>query len=256
MQVDTSPSAIRHVSAASIDSSQRDVARLALQRVQDAVINRLYRRPPPGHSRLLNLGCGDCVYPGWINADRFRTGYWLSKLGGLFRGEYRLPDWLLDACAPWRCADDHWDGIYTEHLIEHLPYHEAVFVMREMLRTLRPGKWARIIVPDLQRYLDFCNGRRGNDAFTERFAYGAEAISFLTQNFGHVSTWDGTLLEAVLSEVGFVNVRIVAFGEGSDPRLIQDSTQRRWESVYVEAQKPASAGNAPTSTRPLAECLS
>jgi hypothetical protein len=256
MQVETSSSAIRHLYAVSNDSSARDVARLALRQLQDAAVNRLYRRQPPTHSRLLNLGCGDCLYPGWVNADRFRTGYWIVKLGGVLRGEYRLPDWFLDAGAPWRCADDHWDGIYTEHMLEHLSYREAVVALGEMLRTLGPGRWARIIVPDLQLYVDFCNGLRPNCEFRTRFAHGAEAISFLTQNFGHVSTWDGALLTAVLTEIGFVNVRVVAYGVGSDPALLRDSQGRRWESVYVEAQKAARGAEPRREGQPLEACLS
>jgi hypothetical protein len=127
--------------------------------------------------------------------------------------------------------------------------------MREMLRTLRPGAWVRIILPDLGRFIDFYNGDRREPEFVARFAHGAEAISFLTQNFGHESAWDGALLQAVLSELGFANARIVQFGEGSDPRLIKDSPGRRWESLYVEAQKPAAETAPQHEARPLEACL-
>lgn len=254
MQVEAQQSAIAHLIGVSADNRAQDVARLALRHLQDWVVNRVYRRRPPAHSRLLNLGCGDCLYPGWVNADRFRTGYWLTKLGGLVSSRLHLPDWVLDAAEPWRCPDDHWDGIYTEHMLEHLSYRDAVAVLREMLRTLRPGAWARIILPDLGRFIDFYNGDRGGRDFTERFAFGAEAISFLTQNFGHISTWDGALLEAVLREVGFANVRIAAYGEGTDARLLRDSPDRRWESVYVEAQKPSRAADRGASSPALAAC--
>ena len=256
MQVETQPSAIARLSLLSVDNTGHDVARLVLRHAQDGVVNRLYRRPPPATSRLLNLGCGDCLYPGWVNADRFRTGYWMKQFGDLVKGRLRLPDWFLDAGSPWRCADDHWDGIYTEHMLEHLSYRESVFVMREMLRTLKPGAWTRIIVPDLGRFVDFYNGDRRDPEFVERFTFGAEAISFLTQNFGHVSAWDGTLLQAVLTEVGFGEVRVVSFGEGTDPRIIKDSPDRRWESVYVEAQKAARDAEPRPADQPLEECLS
>lgn len=254
MQVEAQEPAIAHILRVSADNSAQDVARLALRHAQDAAVNLLYRRRPPGRSRLLNLGCGDCLYPGWVNADRFRTGYWLMQVGGLLSRRLRLPDWFLDAGERWRCADDYWEGIYTEHMLEHLSYREAVAVTREMLRTLQPGAWARIIVPDLARFVDFYNGDRRDPEFTERFAFGAEAISFLTQNFGHVSAWDGTLLRAVLSELGFANVRIVSYGEGTDPRLIKDSPTRRWESVYVEAQKPPDGYQRATGPE-LAACI-
>jgi predicted SAM-dependent methyltransferase len=256
MQVETQPSAIERISRISVDNTGQDVARLALRQVQDGVVNRLYRRPPPPTSRLLNLGCGDCLYPGWVNADRFRTGYWIKQFGGLVQRRLRFPDWFLDAGSRWKCADDHWEGIYTEHMLEHLSYREGVAVMREMLRTLRPGAWARIIVPDLGRFIDFYNGDRRDPEYVERFAFGAEAISFLTQNFGHVSVWDATLLQAVLTEVGFAEVRIVSYGAGTDTRIVKDSPGRRWESVYVEVQKPARDAVPRREGRPLEECLS
>jgi hypothetical protein len=255
MQVETTSSPIARLSEISVDNTGQDVARLALRHVQDGVVNRLYRRPPPATSRLLNLGCGDCLYPGWVNADRFRTGYWLKEFGGLVKGRLRLPDWFLDAAARWNCPDEHWEGIYTEHMLEHLTYSSGVAVMREMLRTLRPGAWARIIVPDLGRFVDFYNGDRSDGEFSRRFTYGAEAISFLTQNFGHVSAWDGALLKAVLSEVGFAEVRVVGYGEGSDPRLVKDSPNRRWESVYLEARKAPRAAQPHGESRPLEEAL-
>jgi hypothetical protein len=256
MQVETQRSAIAHITQVSADNTAQDVARLALRQMQDGVVNALYRRPPPGNARLLNLGCGDCLYPGWVNADRFRTGYWMMQLGALLKRRLKLPDWFLDAGERWRCPDDYWEGIYTEHMLEHLSYREDVAVMREMLRTLRPGAWARIIVPDLGRFIDFYNGDRREPELAERFAYGAEAISFLTQNFGHTSAWDGALMQAVLTEVGFDNVHVVAFGEGTDMRLVKDSPGRRWESVYVEAQKPVRAEASPAQGRPLAACVS
>src|SRR6185312_8066977 len=103
MQVEIINSSIRHISEVSVESSARDVARLALQHLQDAVVNTFYRFPPPKTSRLLNIGCGDSLYPGWVNADRFRTGYWLVNLGGVIKGKYRLPDWVLDAASRWNC---------------------------------------------------------------------------------------------------------------------------------------------------------
>jgi SAM-dependent methyltransferase len=252
MQVEAQQSAIAHILRVSADNTAQDVARLALRQFQDAAVNRLCRRPPPAHSRLLNLGCGDSLYPDWVNADRFRAGYWAMQMRGLISRRLKFPDWFLDAASPWRCNDDHWDGIYTEHMLEHLSYRADVAVMREMFRTLRPGGWARIIVPDVAHYVDFYNGDRHDPAFTDHFAFGAQAISSLTQNFGHVSAWDGVLLQAVLGEIGFVNIRVVEFGRGSDPRLVKDSPNRRWESVYVEAQKPGRPVAATDPAAPLA----
>jgi hypothetical protein len=125
-------------------------------------------------------------------------------------------------------------------MLEHLSYRQVIQVLREALRTLQPGKWMRIIVPDLRRYIEFYNGTSG-DAEFKQFEFGAEAISALTQYWEHISVWDGRLMGAVLAEIGFTNISVVSFGEGSDPRLIMDSPGRQWESLYVEAQKPTNS---------------
>jgi hypothetical protein len=73
-----------------------------------------------------------------------------------------------------------------------------------------------------------------------QFPNGAIAISSLTQQWGHVSTWDKHLLIDILAEIGFVNVSQVDFQQGSDKSLLRDYQGRKWESLYVEAQKPPS----------------
>jgi predicted SAM-dependent methyltransferase len=161
----------------------------------------------------------------------------------VLRGKLKLPEWVLDATSKWNCPDDYWDGIFTEDVLEHLSYNDAVFTLKEALRTLRPGRLIRIVLPDIQRYIEFYNdktaNRSANQWFEERFAFGAEAIAYLTQNQGHASVWDSYLLSTVLKEIGFVNVAMVSFNRGSDRRLQMDRSSGCHESLYVEAQKPS-----------------
>jgi predicted SAM-dependent methyltransferase len=226
---------IDRVSALSIESgSARSGMRVLYHSFQDALINRLWRRPPPDHSRLLNLGCGGVHYTGWVNADRL-------NLNALMHRHHRFPDWLLDATEPWNCPTDHWEGVYTEHMLEHLPYNDAINVLKEVFRTLKPDRWLRVVVPDARLVVDFYDGRPVDSSFAEKFRYGAEALANLTQRWGHVSVWDAPLLSAVLREIGFESVSTVTFGQGTDRALIYDSPARRWESLYIEARKPAIA---------------
>jgi hypothetical protein len=95
----------------------------------------------------------------------------------------------------------------------------------------------RICVPDLSKYVDYYLGNPSAEGFI-KWPTGAEAIRALTQNWGHRSVWDSELLALVLHQVGFVNVKEVGFGKGTDERLIKEDQERRWESLYMEAQKP------------------
>jgi hypothetical protein len=193
--------------------------------------DRFFRQHPPAAAgRLLNLGAGPLIYDGWVNADDY------AFKRGLREKAFR-PQWRLDITRPWKCADNYWDGIFTQHVLEHLSYSEAVFVLEEALRTLRPGCWIRICLPDARKYVDHYRAPNG-DGYFAQFHHGALALSFLTQMHLHRSTWDADILAAVLGEIGFGDVREVRFGEGSDARIIKDQEIKLPESFYMEARKP------------------
>lgn len=201
--------------------------------LERALGNLLFRRYPPSapQPRLLNFGCGPVTYEGWINADEYAFKRTLREKR--FR-----PEWRLDITRPWKCQNDYWDGIFTQHVLEHVPYSDAVFVLEECFRTLKPGCWIRVSVPGLKKYIDFYEGRN-NDHFFAPFSHRALAISFLTQMHFHKSAWDGELMTKVLTELGFQNAREVNYGEGTDRKLVKDQDVKAEESLFVEAQKPS-----------------
>lgn len=212
--------------------SPASLAKSVFYDVERFVGHLLFRKhPPQGLSpNLLNLGCGPVLYEGWVNADEY-------AFKRALREKSFAPDWRLDMTRPWACRDDYWDGIFTQHALEHVPYSDAAFVLSECFRTLKPGAWLRVSVPGLQPYLDFCAGG-DSPAFFAGFPYRALAIAFLAQMHFHKSVWDAGLLTALLRETGFDSVREVAFGEGSDAALIKDQPEKAAESLYVEARKP------------------
>jgi len=189
----------------------------------------LSKKPPviSAEYNLLNLGCGESFFEGWVNADFFKARFW------------KVPKslWMLDIRYPLRCKSDYWEGIFSEHTVEHLYPTEVHNLFRELFRTLKKGCWLRISVPDLRKYIDYYLGKPVPEKFS-RWATGSEAIRTLTQNWGHRSVWDASLLSSFLQKVGFINVREVKFRKGTDTRLLMDKEERKWESLYIEAQKP------------------
>lgn len=181
------------------------------------------------NTNLLHVGCGDHRFKSWINADFYQGLRFWKKYPS-------KPDWLLDLRCPLNCADDIWDGIFCEHTLEHLYPLQVLNLLKEFNRTLKPKAWIRITVPDLRKYVDYYNGKLPHENFL-RWNTGCEAIRSLTQNWIHLSVWDSCLLTQFLEKADFTDIKEVAYMEGTDDRLLKELPQRRWETVYIEAQK-------------------
>lgn len=206
--------------------------RLLLRKIVARREDRLFRernKLPP--FKLLNLGSGTVEKAGWVNADLFGTRTIIENKG--------RPIWHLDATQPWDCRDAYWEGIFTEHMLEHLTYTGAIAALKEAYRTLQPGAWLRICTPDVRKYVQFYLGNRELGGDFRNFPCGAVALSDVSQNWGHASLWDAELLSAVLAEIGFVDMAEVKFREGRSAHIALDSNANRSVSLYVEARKPA-----------------
>jgi len=179
--------------------------------------------------RFLNLGCGSRRINGWVNADFYR-------LHNLMIKRHMRPDWMLDLTKPLKCSSDYWDGVLLEHTSEHLSYSDNLLLLKEVFRTLKPGGIVRIIVPDLDRYLQW-SSLRNSEPKMARYYSLAEAVSNLTQNHLHVSVWNYELLAEVLSDAGFTDINRSEYGATTFSEMNVDMESHRWESLYVEARK-------------------
>lgn len=115
-------------------------------------------------STRLHLGCGPGPQPdGWIHLDGSWNA-WLAKTPGVrsVLGFLKL--------VPEEAIEHHWhsdivvanlrrglpfengtfEAVYSSHVLEHLYEDEALNLLRESVRVLRPGGVLRMVVPDLQ----------------------------------------------------------------------------------------------------------
>ncbi len=192
----------------------------------------IYRKGPPLRpgTNLLNLGSGGInLAPPWINGDIYNFHHYLTH-------PETLPDWWMDGTRRWRCRDGVFDGIFSEHVLEHLPYRGAYRLLKECLRTLKTGHWLRMAVPNIATYISAYIGH-GSQEF-RRYPHPVVAIHDVTQQYGHVSVWDAPLLIDAMQQAGFVDVRERKYREGADPQLCAETEERRWEYVCVEGRKP------------------
>lgn len=208
-------------------------------------LGRLLQRPPPGGPdapRYLNLGCGDQILAGFLNLDFFTT----PKI-----------DYGADLRYPLALESNAFDGVFSEHTVEHLTYAESAALLRECHRILKPGGLLRIVVPDLALFIrHYSAGDQQWFAAWERLMFSGstdpararrllstplEAISFVTQEYGHLSAWDFETLAVYAGRCGFSEITRQAFRQGALPALLVDldAEDRKFVSLYLEARKGA-----------------
>lgn len=103
--------------------------------------------------KLLNLGCGGARFPEpWINVDTLREQLVIgTPERDNLDAEPNYVEHDLRETLPWH--DDSVDGILAQHLIEHLPCHDAVRLLAECRRVLIPGGVVVASVPDAEYFL-------------------------------------------------------------------------------------------------------
>jgi predicted SAM-dependent methyltransferase len=188
---------------------------------------------------LLNIGCGACGKPGWVNLDF-----------------YNLPgvNCVYDCRKDLPFSDNSVKFIFTEHFFEHVDYTEEVpSFLSGCCRVLEPGGLIRIVVPDAELYLRAYCADGWNDMirvrplkadlsdvhFGSKFNTKMEVVnSVFRQYFEHKFAYDFDTLQFVLKRYGFCDVRKMSVGHSAKPEFCIDNPDRAPESLYVEAMKP------------------
>jgi predicted SAM-dependent methyltransferase len=107
---------------------------------------------------MLNIGSGPAAAPGWVNIDgswqaRLAGHRWLaralSKTLGVEVGHWPTAVQYRNVKQGLGCRDGSVAAVYASHLVEHLYREEALTLLREIRRVLKPGGICRIVVPDV-----------------------------------------------------------------------------------------------------------
>jgi predicted SAM-dependent methyltransferase len=175
----------------------------------------------------LDIGCGRKNDPSFCNLDY----NWYPGI-----------DVCWDVTKGLPFPDTYVAGIFTEHMLEHIPFSAAINFLGECRRVLLPGGLLRIVMPDGELYLSeyskhlsgqpYCIPNSGAEL---GFSSAIIDVNRIFRGYGHQFIWDFETLQAVLVACGFSNVVRRSFGEGADPKLLRDSIGRRSESFYAEA---------------------
>lgn len=165
-------------------------------------------------TRKLQLGSGPTRLNGWLNTDI------KSK-----------PDCAyLDITEKFPIEDKTIDYIFTEHLIEHIPWEKGISMLKECRRILKSNGILRVATPDLEvflklyfqssdvgkEYIVWITDRDLADVKNYRASF---IINNLFQNYGHQFLYDEDLLVLALKEAGFSHIKRVMMGESEDKNL-------------------------------------
>ena len=162
----------------------------------------------------LQIGCGRNSLEGWLN-----TGISLRES---WEGVY------MDAGKRFPLPDDSFQYVYSEHLFEHLTYRQAVRMLKESYRVMKPGGVIRIATPDL-RFLLGLYQEQEKPIHKEYIEYSAKVgglpptpvyvINHFHTAWGHQIIYDKETLSDLLVKVGFKDVCSCEVGKSSHPEL-------------------------------------
>jgi predicted SAM-dependent methyltransferase len=189
----------------------------------------------------LHIGCGDNHLRGWLNTELTPRG----------------DEIYLDATRPFPFANDTFALIYSEHMIEHIPYRDAVAMAGECFRVLRPGGTIRLVTPDMAFLRGLLDDRphplrsayfefyKRHNRMTEPFT-ATHLVNHFVRAWGHQFIYDAETLLNLLRGAGFVDVTRADLNASSVPELQGLAKLDRMpdgflamESLTVEGRKPA-----------------
>ncbi len=161
------------------------------------------------HSKL-HIGCGDILFPNWINID--------------ISGKAQVKH---DARQPFKYATNSIELIFTEHFIEHLTKIEAEKFVKECYRMLKVNGILRISTFDLDELIDSCHSMNDNwreDTECEKLGLGgvktrAEYLNMAFHAWGHQYLYNKEEMERLFRSVGFKKINFYDINKSEHPEL-------------------------------------
>jgi len=183
--------------------------------------------------RKLQLGCGNNLLPGWLNSDV----------------EPVSPAVLtLNVTRPFPLPSEAFDFIFTEHMIEHLPFEVGSRMLQESHRVLRPGGRLRVSTPDLA-FLVALHGTESTPLQGEYIQWstrnqvtwaplpdGGYVINNFVRAWGHCFIYDVRTLERSMRSAGFDQIQRCALNQSEAPELRGLENESRMPPGFLQLE--------------------
>jgi predicted SAM-dependent methyltransferase len=195
---------------------------------------RVIRRYSITHGVMkLHIGCGQNILAGWLNSDYCpRSAHILH----------------LDARRTFPFANNHFDYVFSEHVIEHLHYSDGLKMLRECRRILKETGRIRISTPDLSFLINLNSEDKSTlqkqyiKWATENFLHdapcyeGAFVINNFFRDWGHLFIYDERTLCDSLKTAGFNRIVKCGLNESEDAALRNLENENRMPEGFLRLE--------------------
>ncbi len=192
--------------------------------------------------KKLQIGAQGNSINGWLNADIEPKANHVV---------------YMDATKTFPFGDNTLDYVFAEHMIEHIPYGDADFMIKECFRVLKPQGKIRIATPNLMGAIqvlqnpDTPEHKEYIDHYYNLFIDQgvprdpAFVVNKLFYGFKHRFIHTEFTLTHLLETNGFNHVRKYEVGESNDPELTgveqhmneMGLVPNKVETIVIQAQK-------------------
>ena len=143
--------------------------------------------------KVVHVGCGNTILPNAVNIDYIRPFKYIRypkianimcHMGLLSRTGYQLIQDLYPVreFIKWGRAtnlpvkDEDADIVYSSHMMEHLTHEEAEQFLKEVLRILKSGGGFRLVLPDLQYYINrYCKNHDADEFLRKTYLTSSDS---------------------------------------------------------------------------------
>ena len=174
------------------------------------------------HTRL-HLACGYNVLDGWANIEARGTG--------------KVIGWNLTEALP--ISSGTIELVYSEHFIEHISREQAVALIADIYRVLKPGGILRLSTPSLRKLVDEYLAGRTTEWGEMNWNPGTpcQMLNEGLHLWGHQFVYDAQELQSILETAGFSRIIQVGWRESSTPALRNLECRPFHDEIIVEASK-------------------
>jgi len=196
-----------------------------------------------------NLGCGLKIYNNFLN-----VGYWGQlEPNVVYRDLNGTQDTVMlnhDLRNGVPASDNSLELVYHSHMLEHLSYQEAIVLIGECFRVLRPGGMMRVLVPDLELWIRayvnndtffFDQYRRYGGIDPKTHTTKAAVFMGMLHNHEHKCGYDFESLKWLVEYIGFIDVKRTLYADGTPDNLLELEPMdpiKIMETLCMECRKP------------------